>query len=430
LSPALGPLLAAFAAGAGVGALGMTLVMRRDLRRLDALLEAAQMGATSALALPWLPGARRFALRLLREWRRARQGGERKTPLLARAQALLDRLPDPLLVFATDGTPRLANAALKTLIGEDLPALLRHPALRATIEQIVQGGGEAQAEAAFSLPVPVPRELRARLARLPPALAYEEGLGGLAVFDDLSRERAIERTRSDFIANVSHELRTPLSALIGFIETLRGPAANDPAARERFLGIMAAEAERMNRLIGDLLALSRIEAEEHIAPREAIDLAAVLTAALLPFELRLRQAEATLVTDIAEGLPRVRADADQITQVLHNLLDNALKYGRPRGGTVRLTTRSEALGGRAGVLIAVEDDGPGIPKKDLPRLTERFYRVDKGRSRAQGGTGLGLAIVKHIVNRHRGQLRIESEEGRFTRVEIWLPAEPSKSVSP
>ncbi len=126
----------------------------------------------------------------------------------------------------------------------------------------------------------------------------------------------------------------------------------------------------------------------------------------------------------------MRADADQITQVVHNLLDNALKYGRPRGGTVRLTARSEALGGRAGVLIAVEDDGPGIPKKDLPRLTERFYRVDKGRSRAQGGTGLGLAIVKHIVNRHRGQLRIESEEGRFTRVEIWLPAEPSKPSSP
>jgi two-component system phosphate regulon sensor histidine kinase PhoR len=292
----------------------------------------------------------------------------------------------------------------------------------------MQGGGEeGQTEAEFSLPVPVPRELRARLVRLRGTAAEGEGGEVLAVFADLSRERAIERTRSDFIANVSHELRTPLSALIGFIETLRGPAAEDAEARARFLAIMAGEAERMNRLIGDLLALSRIEAEEHVPPAKEIDIKSVLSAATQPFELRFAQNEARLIPDIAQDLPALRADPDQITQIVHNLLDNALKYGRPRGGTVRLAARPSVFRGRPGVLLSVEDDGPGIPKKDLPRLTERFYRVDKGRSRAQGGTGLGLAIVKHIVNRHRGQLRIESEEGRFTRVEIWLPADDGGS---
>lgn len=373
-----------------------------------------------------LPGTRRLAYRLMREWRRLRERGGRQAPLLERCRPLLDQLPEPVLLIGRDGGMRLANQSLARMLGEDLPALLRHPALRAAIERLLQGG-EGAAEAEFSLPVPVPRELRARLVRL---AGTEEGEGGaLALFEDLSRERAIERTRSDFIANVSHELRTPLSTLIGFIETLRGPAAGDREARERFLRIMAAEAERMNRLIGDLLALSRIETEEHIPPTGEVDLRTLLPSALLPFELRFQKAEARLVAAIAEDLPSVRADPDQITQIIHNLLDNALKYGRPRGGTVRLSAFPRALRGRGGVEIVVEDDGPGIPKKDLPRLTERFYRVDKGRSRAQGGTGLGLAIVKHIVNRHRGQVRIESEEGRFTRVVIWLPAEEGGASS-
>jgi two-component system phosphate regulon sensor histidine kinase PhoR len=318
-------------------------------------------------------------------------------------------LPEPLLLLGGDGGARLANRALIRLIGEDLPALLRHPALRAAVERLMQGGGEeGQTEAEFSLPVPVPRELRARLVRLRGTAAEGEGGEVLAVFADLSRERAIERTRSDFIANVSHELRTPLSALIGFIETLRGPAAEDAEARARFLAIMAGEAERMNRLIGDLLALSRIEAEEHVPPAKEIDIKSVLSAATQPFELRFAQNEARLIPDIAQDLPALRADPDQITQIVH-------------------AARPSVFRGRPGVLLSVEDDGPGRPKKDLPRLTERFYRVDKGRSRAQGGTGLGLAIVKHIVNRHRGQLRIESEEGRFTRVEIWLPADDGGS---
>jgi two-component system phosphate regulon sensor histidine kinase PhoR len=205
---------------------------------------------------------------------------------------------------------------------------------------------------------------------------------------------------------------------------LRGPAADDPPAQQRFLEIMAEQGARMNRLIDDLLSLSRIELTEHQPPSEPLDLTELVRRMVAGFEPRLAERNVQLAMRIETALPLVAGDGDQMAQVLQNLLDNGLKYGRD-GGVLTLEVALAQPGNRwptrRGIVLSVGDQGAGIPREHLPRLTERFYRVDKGRSRAVGGTGLGLAIVKHIVNRHRGQLLIESEEGKGTTVSIWLP---------
>jgi two-component system phosphate regulon sensor histidine kinase PhoR len=272
------------------------------------------------------------------------------------------------------------------------------------------------------LRAPVARDLYATVVPMDPPLA--DGGEALVVLSDRSRERVIERMRADFVANVSHELRTPLASLIGFVETLRGPAADDPPAQQRFLEIMAEQGARMNRLIDDLLSLSRIELTEHQPPSEALDVTRLVKQMVAGFEPRLAERRVQLAMHIDEKLPVVAGDADQMAQVLQNLLDNGLKYGRD-GGVLTLEVGLAQPGtrwpSRRGIVVSVADQGSGIPREHLPRLTERFYRVDKGRSRAVGGTGLGLAIVKHIVNRHRGHLLIESEVGKGTTVSVWLP---------
>ncbi len=334
---------------------------------------------------------------------------------------ILERLPDPVIVLASDRAVRRANAAAREAFAEDTPAVLRHPGIRGAIDRATASGERQTVD--IGLPAPVQRDLMATVVSMDPPLA--DGGQILLVLSDRTRERLFERMRADFVANVSHELRTPLASLIGFTETLRGPAADDKPAQQRFLGIMAEQGARMNRLIDDLLSLSRIELTEHQAPSERLDLRQLVPRLAAGFEPRLKDREVRLAMRIDEDLPIVLADADQMAQVLQNLMDNAMKYGR-EGGTVTVTATRPEPGerwpARPGVLIEVTDDGSGIAKQHLPRLTERFYRVDKGRSRAVGGTGLGLAIVKHIVNRHRGQLIIESEEGKGTTVSVWLPA--------
>jgi two-component system phosphate regulon sensor histidine kinase PhoR len=329
-------------------------------------------------------------------------------------------LPDPLLVLGPDRAIRRANAAARTGFGGDLGAVLRHPGLRAAIDAAIARRGNQIAE--LSLAVPVPREVHATVIRMDQPLA--DGAVLLVVLSDRTRERAVERMRADFVANASHELRTPLTSLIGFIDTLRGPAADDPPAQARFLSIMAEQGQRMNRLIDDLLSLSRVELTEHQPPSDRVDLGAVVTGIADAFEPRITARGITLELDVAPDLPRITADHEQLLQVLQNLLENAVKYGSERG-RVRISAGLATPGGRwparPGVVLAVRDDGPGIPRAHVPRLTERFYRVDKGRSRNAGGTGLGLAIVKHIVNRHRGQLVIESEEGAGASFSVWLP---------
>ena len=410
----LGPVLLAI--GATILA-GLVLALRwsRDLDLLADRVRRIAADEPMPRAAPALPGMRRLGIDL--EWL-ARRTATRAALIeqLRRADGtVVERLPDPLIVLAQDRSVRRANSAARAAFGSDMPAVLRHPDLRAAIDRAFASGITQTAD--VTLPAPVPREVRAAVVPMDPPIA--DGGRAVVVLSDRSRERAVERMRVDFVANVSHELRTPLASLIGFIDTLRGPAADDPEAQERFLGIMAEQAARMNRLIDDLLSLSRIELIEHQPPSDAVELRELVMRIVAGFEPRLHERSVTLDLRVPDELPRVIGDADQVTQVLQNLLDNAVKYGRA-DSVVRLEA-AVVPRGRAGVVVVVADQGIGIPREHLPRLTERFYRVNTGRSRATGGTGLGLAIVKHIVNRHRGQLSIESEEGIGTTVTVWLP---------
>ncbi|MBA85006.1 sensor histidine kinase [Thalassobius sp. S69A] len=247
--------------------------------------------------------------------------------------------------------------------------------------------------------------------------------GVLVTFEDITHLEAAEQMRRDFVANVSHELRTPLTALLGFIETLQGPARDDAAARDRFLGIMSNEAGRMNRLVRDLLSLSQVEAQERVRPEETVNLGDLITSVLRNLQPVAEAANVTMRADMPADPVHLPADTDQIRQVLTNLAENAIKYGGPDGTvTLSLSTmdRDPALRAPA-ARVTVQDTGPGIDPIHLPRLTERFYRVDSHRSREMGGTGLGLAIVKHIINRHRGRLKIESELEKGSRFTVILP---------
>jgi two-component system phosphate regulon sensor histidine kinase PhoR len=410
----IGPVLL----GGGATLLAALVLALRWSRDVDLLVESVRRISADEPGVrrsPVLPGMQRLGTDLERLARR----GVARSALIEQLRrtdgTVVERLPDPLIVLAEDRGVRRANSAARTAFGADMPAVLRHPDLRAAIDRAFAFGTTQTAE--VTLPVPVPREVHAAVVPMDPPIA-DDGRA-VVVLSDRTRERAVERMRADFVANVSHELRTPLASLIGFIDTLRGPAADDPPAQQRFLGIMGEQAARMNRLIDDLLSLSRIELIEHQAPSGTVELGELVTRLVAGFEPRLRDRSVKLDLRVSNELPAVIGDADQLTQVLQNLLDNAVKYGR-EGGTVRLDA-AVAPPGRPGVMVTVADQGAGIPREHLPRLTERFYRVDTGRSRAAGGTGLGLAIVKHIVNRHRGQLSIESEEGTGTTVTVWLP---------
>ena len=404
-------------------AIGLALLWTHGLRRLAAALHLAGTGERLDTRLPRSLGAD-----VLAEVAQISATLTEQSALvdrLLRAEAsIVERLPDPLLVLGLDRSVRRANAAARAAFGDGMQAVLRHPELRAAIDRAIANGPDAATQLVdLRVPVPVPREVQAMVVALDSPLSG--GGGVLAVLSDRTRERAIERMRADFVANASHELRTPLASLIGFIATLRGPAADDPPAQVRFLGIMAEQAERMGRLIDDLLSLSRIEITEHLPPADQVAMAGVVSRVLAGFQIDISARGVALDLQISPDLPPVLGDTDQLEQVFGNLLDNALKYGR-QNGTIRVSLVQAPPGGRypqrPGVVLCVEDDGAGIPRQHLPRLTERFYRVDAGRSRAVGGTGLGLAIVKHIINRHRGVLVIDSELGQGAAFNIWLPA--------
>ena len=329
----------------------------------------------------------------------------------------IESLTDPAMII-TGFTAVAANSGARALLGDriadsDLRLTLRHPVVLDLIGEARGPDGRAQ------------REVVGLGAGQGVWRVYAVNAGDgrvLVVFDDITQARMTERMRVDFVANASHELRTPLATLSGFIETLQGPAAEDQPARHRFLDIMQREAGRMSRLIDDLLSLSRIEIDKHVRPASVLALQGMVGEVGKTLAMRLDADNRRL--DIVESpdLPPVIADRDQIVQVLHNLISNALKYGRT-GSAISVTVVPEPAGPvqPPSVRLSVADQGDGIPAEHLPRLTERFYRVDSQRSRSMGGTGLGLAIVKHIVERHRGRLEIESRQGEGTRVSVLLP---------
>ena len=363
-------------------------------------------------------------LRLARSWREQLHGAQAR---FAAAEAIIAAVPDPLILLDAQRRMVRANAAAMDFVGalsppRDLAAALRNPTVLAGADAVLRG--EATRVVEFTLTVPVERQLRARFARIdrPPL----EGAVAMLSLHDITELKRAEQMRADFIANASHELRTPLATLTGFIETLRGPARDDSEARERFLAIMSGQAARMARLVEDLLSLSRIELNEHVPPQGRVALAPVLDHLAQALELRAGERDMRLQLTLPSDLPDVQGDRDELSQLFQNLFDNAIKYGRV-GSDITVTgeavTRPSSNGEAAPlsyVSVAVRDRGEGIAREHLPRLTERFYRVDTARSREMGGTGLGLAIVKHIANRHRGFIEIDSTQGVGSTFTVFL----------
>lgn len=363
--------------------------------------------------------------------RRAWQQRQRELAESARwNETLFDNLPDPLILLAEDRrVVRVNQAALAvfggTVIGRDLAAVLRDPSVLEATDEVLAGAAGRAGE--FTLPAPE-RSFRVRVERLG-SRAMDDTVAVLALHD-LTAIKRIEQMRADFVANASHELRTPLAALLGFIETLRGPARDDEEARDRFLGIMHEQAARMSRLVNDLLSLSRIELDEHSRPTQTVDLGRLVQVAAETLQPLAKARAMTIATRVDEDARMVVGEPDQLAQLVQNLMDNAVKYGRD-GTPVEVSLSlpatlpaqaGSALTAGATVALVVRDHGDGIGKEHLPRLTERFYRVDTARSRKMGGTGLGLAIVKHILNRHRGALVIDSTLGEGSVFTIYLPA--------
>ena len=339
------------------------------------------------------------------------------------ASEILDAVPMPLMLVGRDQKVTAANLAAidlfgSAVVGRGCSTFLRHPGFLDGLEASLADGGRRTTRVTLSR---AGRDARLSVSFAP--ISTRAGRGVAVAFEDLTAlEQAVEMRR-DFVANVSHELRTPLTALVGFIETLRGAARDDPAARDRFLGIMEREAGRMIRLVNDLLSLSRVEADERQRPVGTVDILTVLRTVLTTHHETARSGGLSLELNAETEAVCVSGSADQLAQVFHNLVENAIKYGGAGQDViirVRELEREPVLKGPA-VQIEVIDHGEGIDPLHLPRLTERFYRVDTHRSREQGGTGLGLAIVKHIVNRHRGRLRIESEPGKGSKFIVILP---------
>lgn len=334
------------------------------------------------------------------------------------ADRLVLALPDPVLVLDSGGLVTMANALARNVLETDpvglhISATVRAPAVLEAVAEAI--AGEEARHVDYDVRFPVARSFHAYVSSL--TTADGQAAGAIIVLRDLTREQQIERMRADFVANASHELRTPLASLSGFIETIQGAARNDEKAQTRFLGLMRSQADRMRRLIDDLLSLSRIEMNEHVRPSSSVDLAQVAhhvrdvlsnLAAEFGCEIRVR----------TEGPLLVLGNRDELVQVTQNLVENAVKYA---SSGKQIEIEGHRVNGHAE--ISVIDHGPGIAAEHLPRLTERFYRVNVQESRSRGGTGLGLAIVKHILNRHRGKLSIASEPGRGSTFTFRIPVE-------
>ncbi len=328
------------------------------------------------------------------------------------ASAMLAALPDGAIIVNALSEVTAANRVALDILQTDptgvaATSVIRAPAFSAALRQAQVKGQSGTAELTFH--GKPQRHVNAWISPL--------GNGGeiLVVLRDLTREQAVEKMRSDFVANASHEMRTPLATIIGAVETLQGAARDDTKAREMFLASMLSQAQRMKRLIDDLLTLSRIELNEHVRPNSKVSLSAVAKQAKSNLEQQAQDQKVVLELS-TEASVDVAGEADELLQVILNLMENAIKYGGA-GGRVQVTCKKLGPDG----VVEVQDFGQGIAEEHIPRLTERFYRVSTKESRARGGTGLGLAIVKHIVLRHRGDLGIQSALGQGSTFTISIP---------
>jgi len=334
----------------------------------------------------------------------------------ALAAAILDAIEEPALIVRANRTLAANRAALALLgsaiVGRDLRFAIRHPL---ALDSIASASG-AEIDVVGIGSADRPWHLSAR------ALTDDSILVRLS---DRSQLVAAERMRTDFVANASHELRTPLATIIGYAETLAEDAPLDEATRSHFGETICGEARRMLRIVEDLMSLSRIEADRFRAPRDSIDLGELVEIAIDHAAPLLDRRQCEIVRLVEPDMPPVRGDFGQLLQLADNLLSNALRYGSA-GDECRIEVEVRRDGAR-GALI-VRDHGDGIAAEHIPRLTERFYRVNSARSRDSGGTGLGLAIVKHIVERHRGLFEIRSTLGKGTEVTVWLPIDEGSAA--
>jgi two-component system phosphate regulon sensor histidine kinase PhoR len=353
----------------------------------------------------------------------------------AEIAAILERMVEGVVALDRRGRVVFINPAARLILGfkpgrdeETAPAVegrpltevVRQKELFDLVEACRTGAPPERCRREIELPPPVDRIVRVHAVAVP---FPRQGPGTVLVLHDVTELRRLERVRAEFVANVSHELRTPLTAITGYLETLLGGALEEPAHAIRFLETAHTHAERLGRLVDDLLQLSDVETGRVVLTLAAVSLHEVAAAVAAMYEGEAGRKSLRLVNAVPAGL-LARADRDRLSQILVNLVDNALKY-TPEGGQITLTAAP------AGDMleVAVQDTGIGIPSTDLPRITERFYRVDKARSRALGGTGLGLAIVKHLVQAHGGRLTIESELGKGTTVRVALPPAPGGAVN-
>lgn len=407
-----------------VGLLLVVLILAQRLQWSEALFGFAAIAAVAA-AIPSRASRRREAF--------AARAHDKSLEIAT--GRVIEALAVPAMVIDARDTVAHVNAEAlrrfpRLVPGRPLSFGLRNPMLLGAIEACRQTGRSQQVDMNLARPNEAWFEVNlAPLSASATPLAHPERDSIVIAFTDTTLQHRAVTMRADFIANASHELRTPLTSLIGFIDTLQGPAARDAEAREKFLGIMRAQAERMSRLINDLLSLSRIETHQHISPTKRVNLAAVLAEVGEGLTPIAHAANLALQLDFALRDAEVLGDRNELYEVFENLIDNAIKYGAD-GQTIDV--RLTAAAGRPGYAYAVtvSDHGPGIPAEHVPRLTERFYRVDADESRQKKGTGLGLAIVKHIVSRHRGHLSIKSTIGQGTTVEVLLPAPANAAQTP
>ena len=350
------------------------------------------------------------------------------------AGAVLARFPDPVIVLDQDGRVVLSNAEMHPLIanaapGRILSSIMRAPAVLDAVARI-RDGGEAET---VEFETPGATESHSEAHCLPQRMGEDEdaALYVLIVLNDLTAARRVDQMRVDFIANVSHELKTPLASLVGFIETLQGPAREDEEARTKFLAIMQKQSTRMGRLVDDLLSLSRIELDEHVPPTDPVDLKEVIEEVISNVNPVADERNVKIALHADSELPTMLASRDQMFQVFQNLITNAVKYGGDNSKvevSIFLEHKLQDESGDETIRVDVTDFGPGIAREHIPRLTERFYRVDENQSRTSGGTGLGLAIVKHIVARHRGEFSIQSVPGRGSTFSVSIPVSPASEA--
>ena len=425
------PLVAAAALPVGiVAAWSLATRWERRLQRLQRFATQLEEGTT----MPYLAAERADQLGAIEDslGRMARNVATTINALNVereRLEAILRGMIEGVLVIDLAGTVVLLNARARELLGlpSDAPwrgrpliELVRDPALAEVVREL--GAGASVTSRDVTLGASRGIMLQVNAARL--RASDDRPFGFVLVLHDVTELRRLEVIRRDFVANVSHELRTPLTAIKGYAETLLGPAGDDRETARRFLGVIDRHSERLGRLINDLLALSDLELRRTALRLGTVTVAAVVEDALQILGEAARRKGVRLRAEIDPRVPPAHADGDRLRQVLINLVDNGIKY-TPAGGRVTVCVRPGNGAGAGMVDLAVEDSGVGVPAQDLPRLTERFFRVDKARSRELGGTGLGLAIVKHIVQGHGGALHISSAMGQGTTVTVSIPVAPT-----